>query len=183
MNRTPLAIVALFLFVSLLNACTTDSGFTIPEPTFDIVPEPFDISNAEEEPVVDGITKYVVEEGRGQDQVVIRDDIAIWMTLRTTDDSYDEPIYSTYQDGNTSSIPFTLQDIVTNRTATPVRNFNRVRSYTEGLRKGLIGMKEGEKRVLIVPPEEGFQGIPGSSINDQFRDDTLRYDIEVDFIF
>ncbi len=180
MNRISIVSIALLFLFSVISACSTDSGFNIPEPTFDNVPDPFDISEAEEEPVSDGITKFVKEEGEGEDQVVIRDNVAMWLTLRNSEGTI---IYSTYQDGNTSSVPFSLQDIVTNRSGNPIFNFNETRAFTDGLRKGLIGMKEGEKRVLIVPPEQGFSDIPSGSINGEFRDDTLRYDIELDFIF
>lgn len=168
------------LFLFLLFGCTTDSGFNIQEPTFDSVPEPFTIGDTEEEPVVDGVSKYVIEEGNGEDRVVIRDQIAFYLTLRTMDGTI---IYSSYQNNNTSPIQATIQNISTPRPPSLVRSFTFDRARTDGLRKGLIGMREGEKRVIIVPPSQGFEPIGSGSINEQYRDETLRYDVELDFIF
>jgi len=172
------SFVTLFLLGSLLiliSGCTTDSGFSLQEPTFDSVPAPFDISEAEEEPVQDGITKYIVEEGRGVDRVVIRDNISLFVTLRNMDGTI---IYSSYQNDRVTPNQVSVQNI----NLRFAQNFNIERSFSEGLRKGLIGMKEGEKRVLIVPPSQGFQNMQSGSLNAQFREDTLRYDIELDAI-
>jgi len=173
-----ITLTASFLIIfmlTLLAGCSTDSGFNIQEPTFDNVPEPFDISGAEAEPVQDGTVKYVIEEGRGEFEVVIRDDIAVFITLRN---EAGEIIYSTYQNTRTSPNLISVLNI------RPVfaQNFRVQRSYTNGLRKGLLGMREGEKRVLIVPPSEGFENIQSGSLNEAFRNDTLRYDIELDAI-
>lgn len=180
MKISPILLLSATLFVTLFLGCTTDSGFRIQEPTYDSVPEPFDIGNAEEEPIVDGISKYVVEEGQGVDQVVIRDQIAFYLTLRTMDG---EIIYSSYQNDNQNPIQSTVQSILTPRPPNTVRTFSFDRARTDGLRKGIIGMKEGEKRVVIVPPDQGFEPISSGSINDPYREETLRYDVELDFIF
>lgn len=171
--------VLLFLFV--LNGCTTDSGFNIQEPTFDgVEDELFSIEGIEAVPVIDGISKYIIEEGPGEDTVVIRDQIAFFVTLTTMDGTI---IYSSYQNDNTSPIQATIQNISTPRPPNIVRSFTFDRARTDGLRKGLIGMREGEKRVIIVPPSQGFEPIGSGSINEQYRDETLRYDVELDFIF
>lgn len=177
-----ITISAAIVTLTILSGCTTDSGFTIEEPTFDSVPAPFNISQAEEEPVVDGVTKYTVEEGRGEDQVVIRDQIAMYLTLRTMDGTI---IYSSYQNDSTDPVQSSIQNILTPQPPTVVRfgNFSFDRARTDGLRKGLIGMREGEKRVIIVPPDQGFESIGSGSVNDEYREDTLRYDVELDFIF
>lgn len=168
------------IFLTIMSGCTTDSGFTIQEPTFDNAPAPFDISEAEEEPVADGITKYTVDEGHGEDRVVIRDRVAIYLTLRTMDETI---IYSSYQNGNNDPIQASIQNIITPQPPTVVRNFSFERARTDGLRKGLIGMREGEKRVIIVPPAEGFERIGSGSVNDEYREETLRYDVELNFIY
>lgn len=176
MKNTSLFSISLFvLLIAFTAACSTDSNIGLQEPTFDNVPEPFDISNIEAEPVQDGIEKYIVEEGRGEDRVVIRDQLFIFVTLRTMDGDI---IYSSYQNNRTSPDPVTVLNI---QPAFP-RNFQIQRAFTNGLRKGLIGMREGEKRVLIVPPEEGFANIQSGSLNEAFRNQTLRYDIELNAI-
>jgi|AntRauTorcE11897_2_1112592.scaffolds.fasta_scaffold00696_6 hypothetical protein len=173
-------VIVAILSLAILSGCTTDSGFRIQEPTFDSVPTPFETAQADEEEVVDGITKFIVEEGSGEDQIVIRDQVAFYLTLRTMDGTI---IYSSYQNDNENPIQATIQSILTPRPPTIVRNFSFERARTDGLRKGIIGMMEGEKRVLIVPPSQGFKSIGSGSVNDEFREDTLRYDIELDFIF
>ncbi|REL33729.1 hypothetical protein DYD21_10000 [Rhodohalobacter sp. SW132] len=176
MKNFSLLPFAAFLFVTLFTfGCSTDSDFNLQEPTYDSVPEPFNISGVDEEPVQDGITKYVVEEGRGEDRVVIRDDLFIFFTLRNMDGDI---IYSSYQNGMTSPTVVSVTSISAQRST----NFNAPRAYTSGLRKGLIGMREGEKRVLIVPPSEGLANIQSGGLTEQFRNDTLRYDIELNAI-
>ena len=176
MKTNFLSVFSVLLSLILITGCTTDSGFSLQEPTFDSVPEPFDISGAEEKPIQDGVVKYIVEEGYGEDSVVIRDDIFLFITLRNIDGDI---IYSSYQNERTSPIFITVMD-VTPRIA---QNYDAPRSFTNGLRKGLIGMKEGEKRVLIVPPEEGFANIQSGGLTEAFRNDTLRYDLELNAIF
>jgi len=179
-TSSALLISALAIILTVLSGCTTDSGFSFQEPTFDSVPEPFDIGQAEEEPVVDGVTKYTVEEGRGVDQVVIRDQVAMFITLRAEDGTI---IYSSYQNDSESPIQASVQTLLTPRPPTTVRSFSFERARTDGLRKGMIGMREGEKRVIFVPPAQGYEPIATGSINDPYREDTLRYDVELDFIF
>jgi hypothetical protein len=177
---TVYTISAAIILLTILSGCTTDSGFRIQEPTFDSVPAAFDTSQDNEETVADGVTKFTIEEGTGEDQVVIRDQIAIFITLRTQDGTI---IYSSYQNNNENPIQASVQSILTPRPPTIVRSFSFERARTDGLRKGIIGMKEGEKRVLIVPPSQGFEPIGSGSINDQYREESLRYDIELQFIF
>ena len=179
-TSSALLISAIAIIFTVLSGCTTDSGFTIPEPTFDSVPEPFEIGQAEEVPIIDGITKFTIEEGRGVDEVVIRDQVAMFITLRSEDGTI---IYSSYQDDNQNPIQATIQSILTTRPPNIVRTFSFDRARTDGLRKGMIGMLEGEKRVIIVPPAQGFEPSGTGSINDPYREDTLRYDVELDFIF
>lgn len=175
-----LLIPAAIILVMFLSGCTTDSGITFREPTFDNVPEPFETTQAEEELIVDGITKYTVEDGRGVDQVVVRDQLSIFITLRNLDGTI---IYSSYQNNSETPIQVSVQSILTPRPPATVRSFSFDRARTDGLKKGIIGMREGEKRVIIVPPDQGFESIGAGSINDPYREDTLRYDVELDFIF
>lgn len=174
-NTYLFSFFSISLIIFFISACTTDSGRSIPEPTFDNVPEPFDISGVEAEPVEDGLTKYVIEEGYGEDQVVIRDNLFLYLTLRNLDG---EIIYSSYQDGSTSPDEVPVASVQ----AQAVRHFGLIRAFSDGLRKGLIGMREGEKRVLIVPPSEGLANIQQGGFTEAFRNDTLRYDLELSAI-
>jgi len=170
-----LTFFSVLLSLILFSGCTTDTGFNLPEPTFDSVPEPFDVSGVEAEPVQDGIEKYIVEEGYGEDRVVVRDEIFVFITMRNLDG---EIIYSSYQNERTSPNFISVLDI----RPQIAQNYEVPRSFTDGLRKGLIGMKEGEKRVLIVPPQEGLANIQSGGLTEAFRNDTLRYDLELNAI-
>lgn len=175
-NTSLFSISIIMLLIAFTAACSTDSNIGLQEPTFDgVEDEMFSIEGLEPEPVQDGIEKYIFEEGYGEDRVVIRDQLFIFVTLSTMDGDI---IYSSYQNGRTSPDPVTVLNI---QPAFP-RNFQIQRAFTNGLRKGLIGMREGEKRVIIVPPSEGFENIQSGSLNEAFRNQTLRYDIELNAI-
>lgn len=170
-------LLVLPLLVFIIYGCSTDSGRSIQEPTFENVEEKMlSIEGIEPEPVQDGIVKYIVEEGTGEFQVVNRDNVMLFITVTTQDEG--TFIYSTYQNNSTSPVGINVAGVHPYDRPT----FNVQRAYSNGLRKGLIGMKEGEKRVLIVPPSEGFENIPGGTFNEAYRNDTLRYDIELEEI-
>ncbi len=173
-RNSAFALLLLFVFIG----CGDDFP-TIPEPTFDNVPEAMDISNTEGEQITEGLTKFIVVEGQGPDKVTIRDAVSIFLTLRTEDGTI---IYSSFQNNRTNPIDMPIQSII------PVINpqfdgFNQTRAYTTGLQYGIIGMRQGEDRVLIVEPELGFGDLPNGMLNSQFRESTLRYDITLQRIF
>lgn len=172
------AIIFPVLFSLIFIACDDDLP-GLQEPTFENVPEPFDITGIEGEEITGGAVKYIVEEGYGEDKVVTRDDVEVFMTLRNLDG---EIIYSSFQNNSDSPTAFPVSDIrvTVNRQQ---NSFGVTRAFTEGLKRGLIGMERGERRVLIVPPEQGFGMIPDGLFNTPFRDDTLRYDITLNHIF
>lgn len=163
---------ALLLISFVLIGCEDDFQ-TIPEPTFDNVPDAMDISTVEGEEIVSGLTKYVVEEGQGPDNVTIRDAVNVYLTLRTINGTI---LYSSFQNDRTDPVSISVQNIVmvNNR---QFDSFSQTRAYTTGLQNGIIGMQQGEDRVLIVEPEQGFGNIPDGLLNSQYRDSTLRYDI------
>lgn len=154
-------------------SCDTTDPFSLPDPDFSTVPEPFDYSSAEAEEIEEGITVYVLEEGSGQFSVDARDQISVHVTLRTMDG---EIIYSTYNDGRTDPVAVTVGNIALNPN---VFQYSISLAYTEGFKKGLLGMKQGEKRTVIVSPEKGFGDLPEGAVNSQHRDQTLQYDIRV----
>lgn len=167
------------LLVSFAFLGCEDDFQTIPEPTFDNVPEPMDISGVEGEEVTEGVTKYIVEAGEGPDNVTVRDAASVYLTLRTEDGTI---IYSSFQNNQTDPVDIQVQSIIT-VTNPQLDGFSQSRAYTEGLQNGIIGMQQGEDRVLIVEPEQGFGNIPDGLLNSQYRDETLRYDITLQRIF
>lgn len=167
------------LFLSFVFIGCEDDLQTIPEPTFENVPEAMDFSNTEGEEVVSGVTKYVVGEGQGPDRVTKLDVISIFITLRTEGGTI---IYSSFQNARTEPIDIRVQNIVL-ETERLRDGYGQTRAYTAGLQNGLVGMRQGEDRVLIVEPEQGFRNIPNGMLNTQYRDSTLRYDITLQRIF
>lgn len=144
-----------FFTISLIS-CDNDDPFDV---DYSEVPEPFDISNAEQVETETSLVYYLVEEGTGEFQVQRRDRVRVFYTgrINNTGEIFD----SSYRNKNTSPTDFaSLENLIA------------------GFREGLIGMKEGEKRVLVIPPELGY----GNTPNSRLSDDTLRFDVELDEI-
>lgn len=167
------------LLVSFAFLGCEDDFQTIPEPTFDNVPEPMEISGVDGEEVINGVTKFTVEEGEGPDRVTKRDAVSVYITLRTEDGTI---IYSSFQNNQTDPVDMQVQNIVA-ITNPQLDGYSQSRAYTDGLRNGIIGMRQGEDRVLVVEPDQGFGNIPDGLLNTQYRDETLRYDITLQRIF
>lgn len=136
-----------------LLSCDNDDPFEV---DYSAVPEPFDISSAERVETETGLVYYVVEEGTGEFQVQRRDQVRVFYTGRIN---------------NTGEI---FDSSYRNRNTTPT-SFASLENLIAGFREGLIGMKEGGKRVLIIPPELGYGNSPSSRLSD----DTLRFDVEL----
>jgi FKBP-type peptidyl-prolyl cis-trans isomerase len=167
------SFTVLLLSLFILSSCDTTDPFSFPPPDFSTVPEPFDFSNAESVVVEEGIETYTLEEGSGQFTVTQRDQVTMFITLRTMEG---EIIFSTFNDSRTDPVTVTVGTIEIDPR---VFQYSVALSYTEGLRKGLVGMKQGEQRTIVVSPEKGFRGLPSSSANGRFRESTLQYDILV----
>lgn len=146
-----------FILLSTLTigflSCDSDDPFEV---DYSSVPEPFDISSAERVETETGLVYYNVEAGSGEFEVQRRDQVSVYYTgrINNTGEIFD----SSYRNGN----------------LTPT-NFSSLENLIDGFREGLIGMKEGGKRVLIIPPELGYGNSPSSRLSD----DTLRFDVEL----
>lgn len=147
--------LTLFLAVFLFNSC--DDNNPLREDWSLAKAHLYDIEGIPQNETESGVTYYIIEEGKGSLSVTRRDQISIYFTARTLKDM--DVFDSSYRYGRTT--PAMISDIGTK---------------TEGFKEGVKGMKEGEKRVLIVPPELGY-GTTGSGGGD-----TLRYELELDEI-
>lgn len=159
-----LSHISKFLFVCIFGITLTSCGGEDPfflEDDFSEVPEPFDTTGAPRFETETGLVYYVLEEGQGPFNVTIRDDIAVFFTGRTTDGKIFD---SSYNRGNTQPI------------------ISSVQGFIPGFIEGTLGMKIGEKRVFVIPPELGYADAPRGSQNFEFRDDTLIFDVELDDI-
>lgn len=166
------------LFISVFTlmfaiSCDSDDPFQLPDPDFSTVPPPYDFENTEPVEVEEGVQVYVLDEGSGPFEVTTRDQVSVFLTLRTTDG---EEIYSTFTDERTSAVPVSM------RVAGDIQNsfqFSIIWAYTPGFKSGMLGMKEGERRTIIVSPEKGYGNASSGNINAQYRESTLQYDVQV----
>lgn len=159
--------VSLFTVIS----CDTSDPFNFPPPDFSTVPEAYDIDGLNPIEIEEGITAYVHEEGDGFGTVTIRDDLLLFITLRTMDGDI---IYSTYNDSRVEPTTVRVSNIQLNPS---VFSYSIQLSYTFGLRQGLLGMQEGERRTLIVQPEQGYGDLPDGAANSAYNESVLQYDL------
>lgn len=143
-------------------------------------PAPFDIANADSSYTTnDGLEVYIIEEGNGPFEVISRDQVSALYTGRTIENGEINRIFdSTYQ--NNSSSARVLQNLTSN----PIRisSSNTISPLIEGFRRTILGMREGGKRVVIVPPSLGYEDTQEGSQGYSLRNDTLRFDIELEDI-
>lgn len=168
--RTFSAILLLPLALLLLQACGEDR-FT--GPNYDSVPPPFvDIHQvAPDSTTEDGLEFYFIEEGSGPFEVTSNDQIRVRYTGRKENGEIFE---STYANGFDS--PRTFRNLTPESKQTGT---GRVEPLIDGFRRGLLGMKEGEKRTLVIPPELGYGTSDDESNNSRLKDETLVFDVEL----
>ncbi|TVQ03899.1 MAG: hypothetical protein EA359_08200 [Balneolaceae bacterium] len=174
MQESVFKYLLLIIMLSVIGiACNTDDPFRIPPPDLTTVPEPFDLQNIEPMEIIPGVQVFIHEEGYGPFYVTARDEVWIYKTLRTDEGDI---IYSTFSDGRVDPIPISMS-IAGNYQN--VFNFTILLGYNPGFKAGMLGMREGEKRTIIVQPEQGFANIPSNSLNAAYRNNKLIYDIRV----
>lgn len=149
------SLFALPLLLIFIVSCGGDDPFIF-EDDYSTVPEAFSTSGVTPVTTESGLTYYELETGSGEIEIGIRDAIRIYYTGRKTND---EVFDSSYKNSQTTPTTFTVADLI------------------DGFTEGLIGMKEGGKRVLVIPPNLGYEGT-----SSQLRNDTLVFDIEIDTI-
>lgn len=170
----------------LFQSCEDDPFRNSRELDFSTVPDPYNLSEADTSYTKEGgVEIYVIEEGicPGIDEdgnerfceVVSRDQITLYITGRTSEG---EIFRSTYANGNEQ--PAFISNLTP--TAKQGPQGRSIPPQVEGFRRGLLGMQEGEKRVIIVPPELGYDDSnPGENRMD-LRGKELRYDVELESI-
>ncbi|RNC85754.1 MAG: hypothetical protein ED557_02980 [Balneola sp.] len=100
-----------------------------------------DTSNALSKVITDsGVIYYVISTGDSTSfEVTIRDNIFIYYTTRTLDG---EIIASSYVNGSTSAVSILN-----------IGSQTRISFVGEGLAPGVLGMFEGERRVIFIPED------------------------------
>ncbi len=161
---TALVFVGLLLFQS----CGSDSIGGI---SYENAPPLPDTSNAVKAlRFDDGLRIYVMKEGYSDDpfEVTSNDEIQVHYTGRTADDG--EIFESTYI--NDYESPRIFNNLTPDRKET---SSGVAGPLIDGFRRGLLGMKVGEKRLIYIPPELGYGGQDGHRL----REETLIFDVEL----
>lgn len=169
MQITKASVFQFVLAIGLLiivSGCSDDNFPTGPDYH---APAPYDISNADSSYTTDdGLQVYIIEEGYSPFQVTPRDQISVRYTGRTLDG---EIFDSTYRGQLSTGILRNLRPV-----PPPSGNGSVL---VPGFRRGIIGMREGEKRTLIFPPSLGYEDAQQGTSGYKLRNDTLRFDIEI----
>lgn len=173
--------VILFLGAFFIQSCEDNNTFEL---NFDDAPPPLDTSQAmRDTTIAGGTTIYFFEEGHGPFKVVSKDRIVVEITGRTKEGRIFDSSFN-----NRSAIDQRqLANLTPN--SNPVLGPNGQQSSVppliEGLRKGLLGMKEGEIRTIVIPPEMGYNqqyinkvGQVGKNGFD-LREQTITYDVKL----
>lgn len=157
--------------ILLIQACSNNSTGV----DFSDAPAPFDTTQAVNKTTTDdGLIIYVIEEGAGPFEVVVNDEVEVLFTGRTKDGTIFD---SSYRNGSTVPSIF--------RNLTPVNKPAGARAIPkliEGFRRGILGMKIGERRTIIIPPSLGYGDSQDGTNGFNLRKDTLIFDIELDNI-
>ncbi len=168
--------MALAAFSIILFSCDTSDPFRIPPPDFSTVPEAYNIDNVSPVTIEEGVEAYILEEGTGPFFVTVRDEVAVFMTLRTDEGDI---VFSTFANGIDFALPLSV------RSAGTIQNvfqYSILLAYTPGLKAGILGMQQGEKRTLVLSPEKGYGTASSTNNNAKYRENTLIYDIRVSSI-
>ncbi len=139
LGKTLKNLLLISLTIVAISACGNDNNpFEVDYSDAPILP---DTTNALSKVTLEsGLIYYVITEGSPESfDVVIRDDIYVYYTTRTEDE---EIIGSSYANGSTAPVR------VNN-----VGSQSAIRFVGSGFASGVIGMKEGERRVLVIPTD------------------------------
>lgn len=181
LRKSSLLLLGLLISSTLvIQSCNSNDNNNRPTgPDFSTVPNSYNLSDSDSTYTKEGeVEIYVIEEGicPGGDEefctVVPRDQIFVKYTGRIFDNGSGEGeiFESTYANGNEAAgFIANLKPIATSQDPPQI----------EGFRRGLLGMKEGEKRVIIVPSSLGYSDSRPGVNNIDLRGKTLRYDVEL----
>lgn len=173
MKKFSLYLFLMATTIGFLQACGGEDLFRV---DYSQVPPPFSSSEAVRDSILPGGVKiYVIKEGDAQFQVTFKDVIIVKYTGRTEDGDIFESSYARRSDSDTifentlfNLYPYSIRSPRTGRPIAP---------QIEGLRKGLLGMRPGEKRIIVVPPEMGSSRQLRNGITLEGK--TLIYNVEL----
>jgi FKBP-type peptidyl-prolyl cis-trans isomerase len=136
-------------------------------------PPPYDSAAAVSDSTLSGGTKiYTIKRGSGDFHVVYQDQIIVRLTGRTGKGKIFETSF-TKREGSSNT------KILHNLTSTPIQGQFTTYYLVEGLRRGLLGMKEGEQRIIRVPPSMGYTDSDSYENGRKVSGKTLIYNVEL----
>lgn len=167
------SVCLIFVAAVFIQSCGGEDPFSI---DYSQVPPPFDRDEAVRDTVLpQGVEIYVIEEGDGAFEVTFKDQIRVKYTGRTEDGEIFESSYARASEADTNFVsrlsnlyPYPVQRRFSPRPIPPL---------IEGFRKGLYGMKPGEKRIIVVPPEMGSNRRTRNGVNLEGK--TLIFNVEL----
>lgn len=167
MKKIPQFLIVVAALFALQSCGEDPSG-----PDFTSVPPPYDTTNAVNTITSDdGLIIYQIQEGYGAFEAVSRDQVRARFTGRTADGRVFDSSYAN---------DFTTPRTFANLTPVPISGgISQVSPLIEGFRRGILGMKEGEKRTVVIPPELGYGGSQEGTNGFDLRNETLIFDIEL----
>lgn len=147
------SVFALMLLFTL--SCAGDNPYFFQD-DFSDVPAAFSTVGITPDTTETGLIVYTLAEGNAQIEVGRRDIVKVFYTGRKTNG---EIFDSSFKNGQTTASQFTVANVI------------------DGFTEGLLGMKEGGKKVLVIPPNLAYEGTTNT-----LREDTLVFDIELETI-
>lgn len=174
----------LVLFFVIFTSCDTESPFKYEPPDLSTVPPAFDTTGVESVEIEEGVKAYVYDEGHGPFKITQRDQVRLYLTLRS---DTGDIIYSTYSDDDTTphSVSMSIADGTSASVYTAIASnlqqsiYPILLAYTPGFKESLLGAPAGKKMTLVVSPEKGFKNIPKNTVNIDYNESTLIYDIKI----
>lgn len=167
----------LLTFAFILTSCDSTDPWEFVPPDFSSVPGRYDISGVEPSEIDAGVTAYILD--RDEDHpffVDIRDFIQAEITLRTEEGDI---IFSSFANDRSQPINLSVRDLGIVMPYQGRQVYHQDLLNTPGLQAGILGMMENERRTLIVAPEQGYKDAQTTLPNEQYRDQTLIYDIYI----
>jgi FKBP-type peptidyl-prolyl cis-trans isomerase len=164
----------------LIQACGDDNDnlFRI---DFSDAPPPYERSEAlRDSTLEEGLDIFVLEEGDDVlSPLIANDRVQVRLTGRTGDGE----VFETSFRNNNPGGSFALPKLTPNPAGNPNSSVVILVQSVEGFRKGMIGMREGERRIIDVAPSLGFVGQRSGVNRKDLRDKTLIFDVELVRIF
>jgi FKBP-type peptidyl-prolyl cis-trans isomerase FkpA len=136
-------------------------------------PPAFDLSTADSSYTTnDGLQLFIFKKGNGLFEVIPRDQVSVKYTGRKIENGKVGEVFdSTFRNERTTGVLRNLQSV-------PPPD-GSASTLIEGFRRAIIGMKEGGKRTVIIPPSLGYGDTREGQSGYNLRNDTLRFDIEL----